>query len=320
MKKTVICECVGNGHPDKVADQISDALLDAFLEKDPNTRAGIEVMVKDNIVVLGGEVKTTAQIDYEYVVRLAVSSVDYPANHHLDGNDMKVINLIGRQSPEISKSVDRADGVIGAGDQGFCVGFASNETKDYMPLGAYLARQLCKCADSIGHKYLGPDIKSQVVVTYGEDGKPHVDSILVSAMHQCSLEECRAIIREYIMDNGMGISDNLFRHHILGDSPEITLNPSGEWRIGGSISDCGMTNRKIVVDQCVDRTIRAKNHIPVSGIESTGIEIGHHIIAANKYMRIAVRIEYQIVSIGLSERHNRHLSLPSKHKFNVTGH
>ena len=249
MKKTVICECVGNGHPDKVADQISDALLDAFLEKDPNTRAGIEVMVKDNIVVLGGEVKTTAQIDYEYVVRLAVSSVNYPANHHLDGNDMKIINLIGRQSPEISKSVDRADGVIGAGDQGFCVGFASNETKDYMPLGAYLARQLCKCADSIGHKYLGPDIKSQVVVTYGEDGKPHVDSILVSAMHQCPLEECRAIMLGYIMDNGMGISDNLFRHHILGDSPEITLNPSGEWRIGGSISDCGMTNRKIVVDQ-----------------------------------------------------------------------
>ena len=80
------------------------------------------------------------------------------------------------------------------------------------------------------------------------------------------------------------------------------------------------SNGKIVVDQCVDRTIRAKNHIPVSGIESTGIEIGHHIIAANKYMRIAVRIEYQIVSIGLSERDNRHLSLPSKHKFNVTGH
>ena len=119
MKKTVICECVGNGHPDKVADQISDALLDAFLEKDPNTRAGIEVMIKDNIVVLGGEVKTTAQIDYEYVVRLTVSGIDYPENHHLDANDIKVINLIGRQSPEISKSVDRADGVIGAGDQGF---------------------------------------------------------------------------------------------------------------------------------------------------------------------------------------------------------
>ena len=249
MRRTVICEYVGLGHPDKVADQISDALLDAFLEKDPNTRAGIEVMIKDNIVVLGGEVKTTAQIDCEYVVRLTVSGIDYPENHHLDANDIKVINLIGRQSPEISKSVDRADGVIGAGDQGFCVGFASNETEVYMPLGAYLARQLCKCADSIGHRTLGPDIKSQVVVTYGEDGHAHVDSILVSAMHQCSLEECCAIIRKYIMDNGMCISENLFHCHILGDSPEITINPSGEWHVGGSISDCGMTNRKIVVDQ-----------------------------------------------------------------------
>jgi len=249
MKKTVICEYVGNGHPDKVADQISDALLDAFLEKDPNTRAGIEVMVKDNIVVLGGEVKSSAQIDFEYVVRSTISSVDYPANHHLEANDIKVINLIGKQSPEISKSVDRVDGIIGAGDQGFCVGFASNETEVYMPLGAYLARQLCKCSDSIGHKTLGPDIKSQVVVTYGEDGHAHVDSILVSAMHQCSLEECRAIIRKYIMDNGMCISENLFHRYILDDSPEITINPSGEWHIGGSISDCGMTNRKIVVDQ-----------------------------------------------------------------------
>lgn len=249
MKKTVVCEYVGNGHPDKVADQISDALLDAFLEKDPNTRAGIEVMVKDNIVVLGGEVKTTARIDYEYVVRSTFSSVDYPANHHLGANDIKVINLIGKQSPEISKSVDRSDGVIGAGDQGFCVGFASNETEVYMPLGAYLARQLCKCAGNIGRKTLGPDIKSQVVVSYEDNGLAHVDSVLVSALHQCSLEECRAIIRKYIMDNGLCISENLFRRHILGDSPEITINPSGEWHIGGSISDCGMTNRKIVVDQ-----------------------------------------------------------------------
>ena len=246
MKKTVICECVGNGHPDKVADQISDALLDAFLEKDPNTRAGIEVMVKDNIVVLGGEVKTTAQIDYEQVVRQTIDGVGYPANHHLGANDIKVINLIGLQSPEISRNVDREDGVIGAGDQGFCVGFASNETDTFMPLGAHLARALCKCADGNG---LGPDIKSQVVVSYADNGTPHVDSILVSSMHQCSLEDCHTIIRNYIMDNGMGISENLFRRHILGDCPEITINPSGEWHIGGSISDCGITNRKIVVDQ-----------------------------------------------------------------------
>jgi S-adenosylmethionine synthetase len=231
-----------------VADQISDALLDAFLEKDPNTRAGIEVMIKDNIVVLGGEVKSMAQIDYDHIVRETMDNVGYPDDHHLSGEDVKVINLIGKQSPEISRSVDQDDGIIGAGDQGFCVGFASNETEDLMPLGAYLARKLCQCAEDMHHTF-GPDIKSQVVVSYDEEGKGHVDSILVSTMHQCSLEECRAIIRKYIMDNGMCISENLFHRHILGDSPEITINPSGEWHIGGSISDCGMTNRKIVVDQ-----------------------------------------------------------------------
>ncbi len=168
MKRTVICEYVGGGHPDKVADQISDALLDAFLEKDSDTRAGIEVMVKDNIVVLGGEVKSTAQIDYDHIVRETMDGICYPADHHLSGDDIKVMNLIGKQSPEISRSVDQDDGIIGAGDQGFCVGFASNETEDLMPLGAYLARQLCKCAVDMHHTF-GPDIKSQVVVSYDEE-------------------------------------------------------------------------------------------------------------------------------------------------------
>ena len=248
MKKTVICEYVGLGHPDKVADQVSDALLDAFLEKDPMTRAGIEVMVKDNIVVLGGEVKSAARIDYDHIVREAMDKLDYPEDHHLSGEDIKVINLIGRQSPEISRSVDQENGIIGAGDQGFCVGFASNETDVYMPLGAYLARQLCKCAEEMHHTF-GPDIKSQVVVTYDEEGRGHVDSILVSTMHQCSLEECRTKVRELIMNNDMDIDFQLFRQHIIEDKPEITINPAGEWHIGGSVSDCGVTNRKIVVDQ-----------------------------------------------------------------------
>ena len=248
MKRTVICEYVGYGHPDKVADQISDALLDAFLEKDPNTRAGIEVMIKDNIVVLGGEVKSTAQIDYDHIVRETMDNVCYPDDHHLSGDDIKVINLIGKQSPEISRSVDQDDGIIGAGDQGFCVGFASNETEDLMPLGAYLARKLCQCAEDMSHTF-GPDIKSQVVVSYDEEGKGHVDSILVSTMHQCSLEKCREILSDYITNNGMGIYMRVFLQHIIDDKPDITINPAGEWHIGGSISDCGMTNRKIVVDQ-----------------------------------------------------------------------
>ena len=249
MKRTVVCEYVGLGHPDKVADQVSDALLDEFLRYDPNTRAGIEVMVKDNMVVLGGEVKTNAQIDYEKVVRATIDGVDYPANHHLTGDNIKVINLMGKQSLEISRSVDQEDGVIGAGDQGFCVGFASNETETYMPLGVYLARSICKCGEVIGHKKIGPDIKTQVVVMYDEADRAHVSSILVSTMHQCSLDECRSIVYDYIKGNHMGIDKELHHRHIIEDNPNIIINPAGEWRIGGSISDCGMTNRKIVVDQ-----------------------------------------------------------------------
>lgn len=248
MKRTVISEYVGLGHPDKVADLISDALLDEFLRYDTNTRAGIEVMIKDNIVVLGGEVKSTAQIDYEKVVRATIDSVDYPANHHLTGDDIKVINLIGKQSPEISRSVDQEGGVIGAGDQGFCVGFASNETETYMPLGVYLAREISRCG-AFCHEEIGPDIKTQVVVTYDEAGKSHVDSILVSTMHQCSLKECRSIVLDYIMRNLICIDKELHQRHIIEDNPDIIINPAGEWRIGGSLSDCGMTNRKIVVDQ-----------------------------------------------------------------------
>ena len=249
MKRTVISEYVGIGHPDKVADQISDALLDAFLEKDPNTRAGIEVMIKDNIVVLGGEVNSFAQIDYDKIVRCVVDRINYPANHHLSGDDIKVFNLIGKQSPEISRSVDQENGIIGAGDQGFCVGFASNETEEYLPLGVYLAKHLCRCVGEFLSYGLGPDVKSQVVVKYDDKGCAKVESILVSSMHQCPLEHARYRIEELINRNGMGIRANLFQKHIIEDQPEIIINPAGEWHIGGSISDCGMTNRKIVVDQ-----------------------------------------------------------------------
>ena len=144
--KIVTSEYVSYGHPDKVADQVSDALLDDYLTIDSNTRAGIETMIKDNIVIVGGEVKTEAtNVNIEQTVRNVLDLVNYPDSHKLHGNDIKIINLIGEQSQEISKGVDRDDcDCIGAGDQGFVVGFASNETNEYMPLGVYIARQICK--------------------------------------------------------------------------------------------------------------------------------------------------------------------------------
>jgi S-adenosylmethionine synthetase len=251
MKRKVVCEYVGFGHPDAVADQISDALLDEFLKQDANTRAGIEVMVKDNIVVLGGEVKSKGKIDYDSTVRKVFDSLPYPANHHLSTDDIKVLNLIGKQSPEISRGVDKEDGTVAAGDQGFCVSMASNETEDYMPLGMHIAKKICQYVASQTALGFGPDCKSQVITIYDEKGHAYIDSILVSTMHQGDLDADRKTIETMIRHNRMGFSDYVLTKYFLctAHKPKIIINPNGEWRIGGSVSDCGVTGRKIVVNQ-----------------------------------------------------------------------
>lgn len=251
MKRTVVCEYVGFGHPDAVADQVSDALLDEFLKQDPNTRAGIEVMVKDNIVVLGGEVKSQGKIDYDSTVRKVFENLSYPVNHHLSADEIKVINLIGKQSPEISKGVDQEGGIIGAGDQGFVVAMASNETEDYMPLGMHIAKKICQYVASQTALGFGPDCKSQVITVYDEKGHAYIDSILVSTMHQGDLDADKKTIETMIRHNRMGFSDYVLTKYFLctAHKPKIIVNPNGEWRIGGSVSDCGVTGRKIVVNQ-----------------------------------------------------------------------
>ncbi len=251
MKRTVVCEYVGFGHPDAVADQVSDALLDEFLKQDPNTRAGIEVMVKDNVVVLGGEVKSQGKIDYDSTVRKVFDSLPYPTNHHLSADEIKVINLIGKQSPEISRGVDKEDGTVAAGDQGFVVAMASNETEDYMPLGMHIAKKICQYVASQTALGFGPDCKSQVITVYDEKGHAYIDSILVSTMHQGDLDAGRKTIETMIRHNRMGFSDYVLTKYFLctAHKPKIIVNPNGEWRIGGSVSDCGVTGRKIVVNQ-----------------------------------------------------------------------
>lgn len=249
--KTIVCEYVGFGHPDMVADQVSDALLDEFLKQDPNTRAGIEVMVKDNIVVLGGEVKSQGRIDYDSTVRRVFENLPYPANHHLSADEIKVINLIGKQSPEISRGVDQANGIIGAGDQGWVAAMATNETEDYLPLGVHFTKKICQYIAARTDLGFGPDCKSQVVVNYDDKGHAQIDSILVSTMQQGELKTDRKTIETIIRSNKMGIDKIAFMKHIYltENIPQIIVNPNGEWRIGGSVSDCGVTGRKIVVNQ-----------------------------------------------------------------------
>lgn len=247
-KKIVTSEYVAHGHPDKLADIISDSILQEIYSQDKNARTGIETMVKDNTVVLGGEVKTTAVVDYENIVRNVFKNiVVYPHNHNLTPENIKIINLIGIQSPEISAMVDKEDGDIGAGDQGFCVGYASDETETYMPLGVYLAKKICQRTA----EYLGPDVKTQVVVSYDENGDASIEHILVSALHSnYDISVVRKWVKESIVRNSLlGISDEIWSKYIKDKEIPIQVNPYGEWKIGGPIADCGVTGRKIVVDQ-----------------------------------------------------------------------
>ena len=245
--KTITSECVSYGHPDKIADQISDAILDAYLKVDKNVRTGIEVMVKDNIVVLGGEVNSNASINYDEVVRNVFKDLKFPSDHHLSPSEIKIINLIGKQSTEIHNGVDKENGVIGAGDQGFMVGFATNETMAYMPLGHYVAKKICTYIADLAPTY-GPDVKSQVTVEY--DGvSPKITHILVSTMHQSTLYSLRNFIEKSILNNSIRLETRIFEKYIRDNKDlVIDVNPCGEWHIGGPVSDCGVTGRKIVVD------------------------------------------------------------------------
>jgi len=246
MGRLITSESVACGHPDKVSDQISDAILDALLEQDPHSKVAVETMVKDNTVVLGGEVTTTASINYEKVVKDVVSSIGYnDANHGFYWKNLTVLNLIGEQSPEINGAVVGDD--LGAGDQGFMVGFASNDTDNKMPLGIHMSKKIVDSVITTGG--LGPDAKSQVTIEEMEDGSKRVHTILVSTMHNTSLslEEVREIITKSIKNNQVGLSDSCTS--LIDDDTKIIVNPAGSWNVGGPVSDCGLTGRKIVVDQ-----------------------------------------------------------------------
>jgi len=246
MKRLITSESVSYGHPDKVSDIISDSILDAFLEQDPKSKVAVETMVKDNTVVLGGEVKSTTTIDYNKVVRECVKDIGYTdAEHGFYYKNLTIINLVGEQSSEINRAVDLGD-IVTAGDQGFMTGYATNETPNYMPLGIHISKKLVDFVCTI--KHLGPDIKTQVTVEETDNGN-RIDSILVSTMHSTILdvESVRRILTLFISENKMELHDSIFS--MIDDDTKIHINPAGQWNIGGPVSDCGMTGRKIVADQ-----------------------------------------------------------------------
>jgi S-adenosylmethionine synthetase len=242
-------ESVSEGHPDKMADQISDAILDAILAQDKYARVACETLVKTGVVVLAGEVTTTANIDYEKIARDTVNNIGY--NHSdlgFDGSTCAVLNILGKQSPDIAQGVDRQKPEDqGAGDQGLMFGYASNETPELMPAPICYAHRLVQKQAELRKNgilpWLRPDAKSQVTFQY-ENGVPkYVDAIVLSTQHDPSISQ--ASLKEAVMEE---IVKKIFPAEMLHKKTQYHINPTGLFIIGGPVGDCGLTGRKIIVD------------------------------------------------------------------------
>jgi S-adenosylmethionine synthetase len=242
-------ESVSEGHPDKMADQISDAVLDAILKDDKNARVAVETMVKTGMVIVAGEVRTNTYVDLEDLIREVVLGIGYnSSNVGFDGASCAVLNAIGKQSADIAMGVDEGDNKeLGAGDQGLMFGYASNETDVLMPAPIQYSHRLVERQAAIRKAgtlpWLRPDAKSQVTMHYA-DGKPvAVDAIVLSTQHDPSIG--LKDLREAVMEE---IIKPVIPAEWLHKDTKFHINPTGNFVIGGPVGDCGLTGRKIIVD------------------------------------------------------------------------
>lgn len=248
MERLFISESVTAGHPDKVCDQISDAILDACLSQDSDSRVACETAINTDFVLVMGEITTKAIIDIPSIVRKTVQEIGYETAE--DGFDLQNAEIkvsIKQQSSDISQGVNRSE-YIGAGDQGMMFGYATDETEEYMPLAVVLAHRLAKRLEIIRKEgnlsYLRPDGKSQVTVEYGEDGYPvRVDTIVVSAQHDETVTH-EQIEKDIIEE----VIKKCIPEKYLDADTKFLINPTGRFVIGGPYSDSGLTGRKIIVD------------------------------------------------------------------------
>ena len=242
-------ESVGEGHPDKMADQISDAILDAIIAEDKNCRVAVETLVKTGLVVLAGEITTSEEVDYEAIARKTIERIGYNhSNLGFDHLSCKVVSAISKQSPDIAMGVDREDKEKqGAGDQGLMFGYAVNETKALMPATIQISHDLVKRHSEVRNngtiEWLRPDAKSQVTINF-KNGKPdHIDTIVLSTQHDdnVDMEEIHQSVLEHII---MPILPD----ELVTKETHYLINPTGSFVIGGPVGDCGLTGRKIIVD------------------------------------------------------------------------
>ncbi len=250
MSETIFTsESVSEGHPDKIADQISDAILDEILKQDPHARVACETFVKTGMVLVGGEITTEAWVDLEELVRQVVKDIGYDkADYGFDGDTCAVLSAIGKQSPDIAMGVDETeDHEMGAGDQGLMFGYATNETEQLMPAPIYYAHRLMERQAFLRKAkhlpWLRPDAKSQVTLRY-RDGKPvAVDAVVVSTQHDPDISN--EVLREAVMEE---IIKPVLPAEWLHKDTKFHINPTGRFVIGGPVGDAGLTGRKIIVD------------------------------------------------------------------------
>ncbi|WP_297821098.1 methionine adenosyltransferase [uncultured Paraglaciecola sp.] len=242
-------ESVSEGHPDKIADQISDAVLDAILTQDPKARVACETFVKTGMVLVGGEVTTSAWVDIEEITRKTVREIGYVhSDMGFDADSCAVLNAIGKQSPDINQGVDRTSPEEqGAGDQGLMFGYASNETDVFMPAPITYAHRLVKRQSEIRKNgtlsWLRPDAKSQVTFIYENNQPVAIDAVVLSTQHDESIST--ADLREAVMEE---IIKPVLPEKWLSKKTKFFINPTGRFVIGGPMGDCGLTGRKIIVD------------------------------------------------------------------------
>ena len=299
-------ESVSEGHPDKMADQISDAVLDAILKDDPHSRVAVETMVKTGMTIIAGEVRTDTYVDLEEVVRDVITGIGYDSSEvGFDGNTCAVLNAIGKQSNDIAQGVDAAENKdIGAGDQGLMFGYATNETDVLMPAPIYYSHLLVKRQAEVRKNgtlpWLRPDAKSQVTLRY-DQGKPvAIDAVVLSTQHSpdISLADLQEAVRAEIIAP-------VLPEEWLHSGTQYHINPTGQFIIGGPVGDCGLTGRKIIVDTYGGMAHHGGGAF--SGKDPTKVDrsaayagryVAKNIVAAGLADRCEIQVSY---AIGVSE-------------------
>jgi len=307
-------ESVSEGHPDKVADQISDAVLDAIITEDPAARVACETFIKTGVAIVGGEITTSAWVDLEEIIRKVIVNIGYDSSEvGFDGHTCGVINIIGKQSSDINQGVNRqSPEEQGAGDQGLMFGYASNETDVLMPAPIYYAHELVKKQAEVrrntvdGKFHLRPDAKSQVTFRY-QDNKPvGIDAVVLSTQHH--RDSTQAQIRELVMED---IIKPVLPAHWLDENTKYHINPTGRFEIGGPVGDAGLTGRKIIVDTYGG--VARHGGGAFSGKDPSKVDrsaayaaryVAKNIVAAGLADRIEIQVSYAIgvaipTSIGI---------------------